>query len=120
MTTGIDLELPRAGASAMTGNDHAIQISVDARGRYFLSEMELPRDEVVKRAREILHSIESGTALSRPTPKTEREPDLFSAITVGRDSEAADRIRATDINTITPIEAMNLLFELKRLLDEGR
>ncbi len=50
MTTGIDLELPRAGASAMTGNDHAIQISVDANGRYFLSEMELPRDEIVKRA----------------------------------------------------------------------
>ena len=50
MTTGIDLELPRAGASAMTGNDHAIQISVDANGRYFLSEMQLPREEVVKRA----------------------------------------------------------------------
>ena len=50
MTTGIDLELPRAGASAMTGSDHAIQISVDSRGRYFLSEMELPRDEIVKRA----------------------------------------------------------------------
>ncbi len=50
MTTGIDLELPRAGASAMTGNDHAIQISVDSRGRYFLSETELPRDEIVKRA----------------------------------------------------------------------
>lgn len=50
MTTGIDLELPRAGTSAMTGNDHAIQISVDSRGRYFLSEMELPRDEIVKRA----------------------------------------------------------------------
>ena len=50
MTTGIDLELPRAGASAMTGNDHAIQISVDSRGRYFLSEMELPRADVVKRA----------------------------------------------------------------------
>ncbi len=50
MTTGIDLELPRAGASAMTGNDHAIQISVDSKGRYFLSEVELPREEVVKRA----------------------------------------------------------------------
>ncbi|MBQ8686214.1 MAG: biopolymer transporter ExbD [Alphaproteobacteria bacterium] len=50
MTTGIDLELPRAGASAMTGNDHAIQISVDANGRYFLSETQLPREEVVKRA----------------------------------------------------------------------
>lgn len=50
MTTGIDLELPRAGASAMTGNDHAIQISVDANGLYFLSETQLPREEVVKRA----------------------------------------------------------------------
>ena len=50
MTTGIDLELPRAGASAMTGNDHAIQISVDANGNYYLSEMKLPREEIVKRA----------------------------------------------------------------------
>lgn len=50
MTTGIDLELPRAGASAMTGSDHAIQISVDSQGRYFLSETQLSRDEIVKRA----------------------------------------------------------------------
>ncbi|MBQ4070378.1 MAG: biopolymer transporter ExbD [Alphaproteobacteria bacterium] len=50
MTTGIDLELPRAGASAMTGNDHAIQISVDAAGNYYLSEMKLSRDDVVARA----------------------------------------------------------------------
>lgn len=50
MTTGIDLELPRAGASAMTGSDHAIQISVDERGNYFLSDTKLSRDEVVKRA----------------------------------------------------------------------
>ena len=50
MTTGIDLELPRAGVSAMTGNDHAIQISVDARGNYYLAETKLSRDDVVKRA----------------------------------------------------------------------
>ena len=50
MTTGIDLELPRAGTSAMTGNDHAIQISVDSRGRYFLSETQMSRDDIVKRA----------------------------------------------------------------------
>lgn len=50
MTAGIDLELPRAGTSAMTGNDHAIQISVDARGNYYLLSQKLPRDEVVKRA----------------------------------------------------------------------
>lgn len=50
MTTGIDLELPRAGMSAMTGNDHAIQISVDKSGNYYLSEMKLSRDEIVTRA----------------------------------------------------------------------
>ena len=31
LTTGIDLNLPRAGNSALTGNDHAIQISVNCR-----------------------------------------------------------------------------------------
>lgn len=50
MTAGIDIELPRAGKSAMTGNDHAIQISVDARGNYYLLDTQLPRDEIVKRA----------------------------------------------------------------------
>ena len=50
MTTGIDIELPRAGTSAMTGNDYAIQISVDAKGNYYLLEQKLPRDEIVKRA----------------------------------------------------------------------
>ena len=50
MTTGIDLELPRAGASAMTGADHAIQISVDSHGRYYLSDTQLSRNDVIKRA----------------------------------------------------------------------
>ena len=50
MTTGKDIELPRAGTSAMTGNDHAIQISVDSKGNYYLLEQQLPRDEIVKRA----------------------------------------------------------------------
>ena len=50
MTTGIDIDLPRAGTSAMTGNDHAIQISVDSRGNYYLLDQRLPRDEIVKRA----------------------------------------------------------------------
>ena len=50
MTTGIDLELPRAGVSAMTGADHAIQISVDSKGNYYLADTLLSRDEIVKRA----------------------------------------------------------------------
>ena len=50
LTTGIDIELPRAGTSAMTGNNHAIQISVDSHGNYYLLNQQLPRDEIVKRA----------------------------------------------------------------------
>ena len=50
MTTGIDLDLPKAGHSTITGNDHAIQISVNAAGQYFLSEMQLSPEEVVKKA----------------------------------------------------------------------
>ena len=50
MTNGIDLDLPNGGKSALTGNDHAIQISVDANGQYYLNEMKLDVDDVVKRA----------------------------------------------------------------------
>ena len=50
MTNGIDLDLPNAGNSALTGTDHAIQISVDANGNYYLNEMQLGVDDVVKRA----------------------------------------------------------------------
>ena len=50
MTNGINLDLPTAGHSTLNGNDHAIQISVDASGAYYLNEMKLDVDDVVKRA----------------------------------------------------------------------
>ena len=50
MTNGIDLELPEAGHSAMTGNDHAVQISVDAAGRYYLVNQVMPLDDIVRSA----------------------------------------------------------------------
>ena len=50
MTAGIDIDLPRAGTSAMTGNDHAIQISVDSYGNYYLLDTKMSIDDVVKRA----------------------------------------------------------------------
>lgn len=49
LTTGIDLDLPRAGNSALSGNDHAVQISVDANGRYYVGKSELDLEDVVKR-----------------------------------------------------------------------
>ena len=74
-------------------------------------------NDVVKRAKEILAHIEA----DRPVAKAEKkeEPvgfDLFSGITESIENEVADRIRSVDINTLTPIEAMNLLFELKNKL----
>ena len=78
--------------------------------------------EVVKRAKEILAEIESGSGVSLPksAKKTEesRGFDLFTQFEMTKDSEAADKIRALDINTVTPIEAMNFLFELKKMLSE--
>ena len=76
--------------------------------------------EVVKRAREILKDIESISApahVKASTPNAETDKiDMFSALLSTKESEAAEKIRSTDINTMTPIEAMNLLYEIKKLL----
>lgn len=50
MTNGIDLDLPNAGTTVLTGTDHAMQISVDSAGRYYIGALMLPVDEVVTRA----------------------------------------------------------------------
>ena len=77
--------------------------------------------EVVKRAKEILAEIESGEKTIKnvnTSPSDNSGYDLFSSIIASKDSEAADKIRALDINTVTPIEAMNFLFEIKKLLSD--
>ncbi len=75
--------------------------------------------EVVKRAKEILKDIESDAPIAQRTEReraSDFQVDMFSGILSSKDSEAADKIRNTDINTMTPIEAMNLLFEIKKML----
>ena len=76
-------------------------------------------NEVVKRAREILSDIESGT-VREVVIKKQEEPvfDIFSGVAASKDSEVADKLRDIDLNTLTPIEAMNLLFELKAILKD--
>ena len=74
-------------------------------------------NEVVKRAREILNSIESGKTTTASVNKSGNDSfDLFTAISSSKENEVAEKIRNVDINTLTPIEAMNLLFELKKTL----
>ncbi|MBO5653661.1 MAG: DNA mismatch repair protein MutS [Clostridia bacterium] len=80
-------------------------------------------NEVVSRAKEILASLEEGKELSMPkrgpAPKTESYaiPDMMAALAASEAEEVADRLRAIDLNTVTPIEALNLVYELKNVLD---
>ena len=77
-------------------------------------------NEVVKRAREILAVIEGGERIST-SKKSERDDvgaDLFSGFMSSVNDDVADKLRSVDINTMTPIEAMNLLFELKKMLKD--
>ncbi len=77
-------------------------------------------NEVVKRAKEILQGIESD---AKPyavvkEKKSDDAFDLFSGIVATKEREVADKIKSCDINTMTPIEAISLLYELKKTLSD--
>lgn len=75
-------------------------------------------DSVVKRAKDILKSLETGGEDS--VPKSIRRRDDASEQISMLDmtgNEITEKLRNTDMNTITPIEALNLLFELKKKAD---
>lgn len=82
--------------------------------------------DIVKRAREILSSIESGEHSLMPAhQKEERLPsqdepiDMLSALYDNQARDIADRLRKLDINVLTPIEAMNIIFEIKKELEHN-
>ncbi len=72
-------------------------------------------DEVTKRAKEILKTLESEDGREK-RPMRREEPtesmDLTFADSVAQ--QIKDTLKTLDINTLTPIEAMNLLFEWKK------
>ena len=49
MTNGIDLDLPRAGENVPTSSEHAMVISVDKKGNYFLSEEKMNLEKIILR-----------------------------------------------------------------------
>ena len=69
-------------------------------------------DRVLKRARAILEELESQSG--RPAPAAPPEDQLSLAAMA--ESEAADTIRRTQVDSLSPLEALNLLYELKRRL----
>ena len=71
-------------------------------------------DTVVRRARTVLKELETQSGAAAPlltAPKT----DQVSLEALG-EAEVIDRLRRTQPDTLTPIEAMSLLYELKQKL----
>ena len=72
--------------------------------------------EILKRAREVLNELEGNTE----KPLAKQTAGESAVETIGFDDyiseEIKDRIKALDVNTITPIEALNIIWDLKKLL----
>jgi len=73
--------------------------------------------EVVVRAREVLHEHENAehetTAHLAPSPQ-ERGPQMQLTMFTPLSQKIVDRLKEADLNNLTPLEAMNLLHELKK------
>ena len=69
---------------------------------------------VISRAREILAELEGGTAA--PVVIRRQEDDQVSMMDL-RSSQICDALAAITVETLTPIEAMNELYKLKRMLN---
>ncbi len=75
--------------------------------------------EVVVRAREVLHEHENAEHqasghLSPGAPDAERTPAMQLTMFTPLSQKIIDRLREADLNNLTPLEALNLLHELKR------
>ena len=72
---------------------------------------------VIKRANQVLSDLVSGAAPAGKAVRVEAAEDQFSLGSIA-EAEALDALKNTDLNTITPIEAMNLLYTLKKKVTE--
>ncbi|HEY2496625.1 MAG TPA: DNA mismatch repair protein MutS [Candidatus Angelobacter sp.] len=76
--------------------------------------------EVVVRAREVLHEHESAeqqTTAHLSPGASEPEPQMQLTMFTPLSQKIIDRLRAADLNNLTPLEAMNLLNELKKQIE---
>jgi DNA mismatch repair protein MutS len=74
-------------------------------------------DKIIERAKEILSDLESGKSSDVPKKTVNKieESEQLSLIS-GMNNAIADKLSNVDLNTLTPIEAMNLLYELKNMI----
>lgn len=71
--------------------------------------------EVIRRAKKILEGLEQAQPASHTETKVQ-EFDMLAQLQNSAANEIAEKIKKIDINILTPIEAMNLLFEFKKQL----
>ena len=73
-------------------------------------------EKVIKRAHELLHDLEA-EGLKAPTHAAEvpEEDGQFSLLDMN-DRRIRERLETLTVETLTPIEAMNILYELKQML----
>ena len=72
-------------------------------------------NQVINRAREILSELEAEGGAPSPVPKQEPEDQVSMLDLTGQQVVAA--LSAITVETLTPIEAMNELYKLKKMLD---
>lgn len=74
-------------------------------------------DWVIKRAKEIQKEYEKGTGekinVVKKKQSKEKNTQQMSLLGNVNDSEIVSELKSTDLNTLTPIEAMNILYKLK-------
>ena len=73
---------------------------------------------VIRRAQELLRELESGehAHIQRPRPSAKNRPQL--SLFVERDP-VLDALKALDVNSLSPLEALTKLYELQKLAKGG-
>ena len=77
-------------------------------------------ESVIERAHEILSQLENGELISLPKSEKRKKVPVEESVQLtfgsSKDDTLRERLARVDLNTLTPIEALNILFELKGML----
>lgn len=75
---------------------------------------------IIKRAKQVLKDLDdnktNSTALSKPSKEKADKDDLQIPILSSSSNAVTEKLNSIDLNTLTPIEAMNVLYELKKMI----
>jgi DNA mismatch repair protein MutS len=92
-------------------------------GIYVAKLAELP-DEVIKRSFDILAQLEKNEFGIDGLPKigkpVKSERKVYQPLLIFEENPVIDELRSLNLNNITPIEALNILFKLQNMLDNKK